>query len=199
MEGHGRRTYRTVVGMLLILIAVAGAFVLEGMYAGGLAGRWPSLFGTGAGPTGTATLTYIQRFTRCGDTTTSVVEMPVGELAGSLAATSALWAVVESGESSATVQQDIDGFCPEHEDFRLIALYRGSPTDKPHVCVFRGKRIDPDFIAKERRDLTEDILYPQDRDRLRTGILIAREDGDPPDVDLDEKAAAFLQGIGEGR
>ena len=181
------------------MLAVAGAFMLQGIYGGDLADRWPSLFRAGSRSADTAKLTYAQRFTRCGDVTTSVVEMPAGELAESLAAVSTLWTVTESGDSSATVRKDVDGFCPEHEDFRLIALYRGSPAEKSHVCVFRGRRVDPDFIAKERRDLTEDALYPQDRERLRVGILITREDGDPPDLDLDEKAAAFLQGIGEGR
>ncbi len=184
MEARGRRAYRIVVGLLTCLCVIAGAYILSRI---------------NEVTNGTATLTYVQRFTRCGDTAQSVVEMPANELAGTLGAVAAGWTVAESKESSATVQKEVDGFCSLHENFRYIALYRGSPAEKLHVCVFRGNKASPNFLVKERRDLTEDALYPQDRERLRIGIQVTLVDTDPPDMDLDEKTDAYLQGVGMGR
>jgi hypothetical protein len=107
--------------------------------------------------------------------------------------------VTASNETTAVVQKDIQEYCPDHRDFRLIALYRWAPGEVVHVCVFRGTKVDSAFITKERRDLTEASLYPQDRARLRTGLLVTRDPQDPVDSDLDEKVDTYLQGIAEGR
>lgn len=195
MEGRARRAIRVVIATLAVLTVVAAASVLEGALAGEPGGRWPWFFGANTRSPLAATVTYVQRYSRCGDTTTSAVETTKDELPGVLAGLPAGWMVKESRDTSAIVQRDVDGFCPEHEDYRFIALYRGSPAEKLHVCVFRGRKADPVFMVKECRDLTEDALYPQDRERLKAGVPVFPEAEDPPGVDLDEKAGLYLSGI----
>lgn len=199
MERHGRKAVRGLVLVLSVLTVVAAVFVLEGILAKDTGGRWPWFSGASVQSPGIAKITYVQKFTRCGDVTTSVTEIPEDELESAVAALASGWTVSRAGSSSAVAQKDVDEYCPDHLDFRLIALYRGAPGVEVHVCVFRGKKIDSAFIAKERRDLTEDVLYPQDRQRLRVGLLVTYDDEDPADVDLDEKVDSYLQGIAEGR
>jgi len=199
MEGRHRKALRVTLAVLSVLTVVAAALVLEGVRNEGSGARWPWSFSMKKTIPGSATLTYMTRYAACKDVVTSVTELPQAELAGALSTLAGVWTVVESTDSHVKVERETAGYCPVHEDFRLIALFRGSPMEKPHVCVFRGQKPDPAFITRERRDLTEDVLYPQEKERLRAGILITREADDPIDIDLDEKADAHLQGIGEGR
>jgi hypothetical protein len=199
MDGRRRNGLRVTLAVLSVLTVVAAALVLEGVRNEGSGSGWPWSFSMRPKETGTATLTYSMRYSGCKDAVTSVTELPQTDLQGVVATLAGTWIVVESTEDRVRVERETSGYCPVHEDFRLIALFRGSPAERLHVCVFRGQKIDPAFITRERRDLTEDVLYPQERERLRAGILITREDGDPLDLDLDEKADAYLQGIGEGR
>ncbi|MGE5578502.1 MAG: hypothetical protein ACM3WU_00540 [Bacillota bacterium] len=199
MQGRHRKALRVTLAVLSILTVVAAALVLEGVLHDGSGGRWPWPFGTRKTPPGAATVTYSMRYAGCKDVVSSVTELPQTDLAGVVATLAGTWTVVESADSHVRVERETGGYCPVHEDFRFVALFKGSPTEKPHVCVFRGQKADPAFITRERRDLTEDVLYPQEKKSLQAGILITREASDPPDLDLDEKADALLQGIGEGR
>ncbi len=199
MEGRGNKRFRAILATLSVLVIVAAAFVLDGMRKEGSGLRWPWSSGAIVQAPGTATVTCKERYTRCNDVISTVTEVPLGDFESTLAAMSAGWNLSESTSSQAILQRDIDGFCPEHENYRLIALYKATPGDVSHVFVFRGRKIDPAFIVKERKDLTEERLYPQERARLKQGLVVSLDPNDPEDLDLDQKITLYLQGIVEGR
>ena len=197
MERPGRRTAAGLLVVISALTVVAAAFVLEGIFFKH-AGVWPWVFRAREQAPVFAKVTYVQKFTRCGDAIATVRDMPKEEVAGLLAALAPGWRVTWSEDSNVEVQRDLDDFCPEHRDYRFVVLYRDSPAESLRVCVFRGKKIDPAFLVREITDLTEDRLYPRERAELRAGVLVP----DPQDTapgDVDEKVAAYLQGIAEGR
>lgn len=196
MEKRGSSPLRGVIIALAALTVIAGAFVLEGILARETGGQWPWFGATPASPA-PARVTCLERFTRCGDVATTVQEVPREQLSGFIAGLSPGWSAKESAEGDVEARKDTDGYCPEHRDYRFIALYSLVPTEPPVVCVFRGKKADPKYLIRQVRDLTEAGLPLRDRDQLRLGMPVGPGFTDPfPDgTDVDQVVATFLEGL----
>ena len=202
MEKPGQSRVRAALLALLALTAVAGVLVLRGVLAEkGGAIKWPFAGKAGVEPAETLRVTYVERYARCGDTVRSVIEIPTGERDSLLSNLGAEWKVGARNESGLELERDVAGFCPEHRDYRYVVLYRATPLEPLHVCVFRGKKADPAFLVKERRDLDEAALapYPKEREALRSGIIVGPGPEDSEECDVDEKVDTYLQGIAETR
>lgn len=199
MEGQGRRPARTLFATLSVLVVVAAAFVLEGVVSEDKSG-WPWPFKSTA-RAGVARVKYVEEYTRCKDVSVLVEEIPQDRVEELLASLAPGWEVISSAGPEVEIRRRTDGFCPDHLDFRFISLYKGTPGESLHVCVFRGKKADPAFLVKERRDLDEAALapYPKDREDLRTGVLVGHEPEDTVPFDPDEKVAKYLEGLTETR
>jgi hypothetical protein len=199
VEGPGHGKVRALLLALAVLTVVVAAFVLEGVLAKDTGG-WPWAFRSPTQLPGVSRVTYVQKYTRCGDTSSSVKEVPSDQVDALVAALAPGWKTKETRDGGLEIEKETDGFCPDHQDYRFIALYRGSPGEPLHVCVFRGKKADPIFLVRERRDLDEEALapYPKERERLKAGVLVP-EPGDPEPGDVDEKVNTYLQGIAEKR
>ena len=202
MEKPSHVRVRAALLVLLVLTAISAVLALRGVFfeQGGVI-RWPFAGTAGVESAGTVRLTYIERYTGCGDTVKSTVEVPSDEANSFLAGVGAEWQIAVKSKGDVELQKDVSGFCPEHRDYRFVVLYKATPLEPLHVCVFRGKRADPTLLVKERRDLDETALasYPREREALRSGIVVGPGPEDSENCDVDEKVDTYLQGIAEAR
>lgn len=199
MGKPGQRKLRALLVALSALTIVAAALVLEGLLAEDTLRTWPWFLKNREKTPGVSRITYVEKFLRCGDTITAARDVPEDEVSGVIAGLSPEWRATFGGDRGIEVLREIDDYCSSHRDYRFIALYRDSPGTPAHVCVFRGRKADPAFLIKERRDLTESLLYPRERESLWAGVEVSLVPEDSLSTDLDGKVDSYLQGVAEGR
>jgi len=131
-------------------------------------------------------LIYITKYSKCGDTATVTTDISRDGLEGLFASLSEDWSTMEEQDGKIELTKTVDDWCPNHNYYRLIKLYRG------HVVVFRGQDPDEKFIIRGYKNLEESaIIHPQTLDQLRRGILLYDED--PGQLDI--LVRSYLEGI----
>ncbi|MGI6631914.1 MAG: hypothetical protein ACOX5M_02600 [Bacillota bacterium] len=158
--------YRKLVTALLILCGAASSVIIGSMLHRDGRLNIPFFAGAAGAVKPPVRVIYVTEFLDCGDELRETESISPDDLPVLLETLSPDWTVAKNTEGEVRLWRGVPGYCGTHHRQRLIALYRG------HICVFRGREKNPDFIVQEHHDIREVDLFPADREYLKNGKVI---------------------------
>lgn len=178
-----KRFLPSVSWKALGILALVTAFLAAITFYALLSRRRPGT-GENVPPGRSIRAVFETHYSLCGCVVVEERELEGGKLDLPSLSGTAVWQLAGAREGLSCFVRVVKDYCPEHSRFRLITLKGGV------VAVYRGRRAVDDFLFKSYPELQENLMTPDTRQTLTTGVLV---EGDPREVD--ETVELYLEGI----